>query len=330
MPAECRPLVLSLTVQRVNKTVYVAVLEDVTTTVSQERTLVLDQQRFRAIFDNVRDYAIYITLHGLIEEWNQSLQRFGGWSASDVEGRHVGIFFPSDDSNSSVAEALAQAKLRGSVEMEGWLLKRDDSRLWVNTIVTALPDETGAARGFVVVALDMTKRKRAEDDLQQLDMVDPLTSAFNRPYGHACLTAEFERRSRSAQPFAVLMLDIDWFKSTNDTYGHDAGDGVLSAIVHACNSHSRARYVGALGWRGVFGRTARHERQGAVVTAERLRESLAAMQVRDGDHRGIAFTVSIGVAVPTDDDDLVGLLRRGDQALYAAETSGRNKVVLAV
>jgi PAS domain-containing protein len=82
--------VLSITVDRVNETVYMAVLRDVTRRAEQERRLFADQQRFRAIFNYVRDYSIYtVTLDGLVEEWNLSLQRFGGWGAADVQGRHI-------------------------------------------------------------------------------------------------------------------------------------------------------------------------------------------------------------------------------------------------
>ena len=80
--------VLSLTIQRVDDAVLMAVIEDVTSLVEQEKALLADRQRFRAIFENVRDCAIYTTtLDGLIEEWNQTLRRFGDWRAADVEGR---------------------------------------------------------------------------------------------------------------------------------------------------------------------------------------------------------------------------------------------------
>jgi PAS domain S-box-containing protein len=208
-----RTLVLSLTVNRVNDTVYMAVLKDVTKLAEQERKLFADQQRFRAIFNYVRDYAIYtITLDGLVEEWNQSLQRIGEWGAADVQGHHISMFFPTDDPGLPDPDTLLMmAKRTGSVETEGWRLKRDGSRFWGNTVITALPDETGAVHGFVVVARDMTERKRMEDELKQHATTDPLTGVFNRRHGNACLAMELERRARSGRPFTVLMLDIDRF-----------------------------------------------------------------------------------------------------------------------
>jgi diguanylate cyclase (GGDEF)-like protein/PAS domain S-box-containing protein len=329
--AGSKTLVLSLTVNRVNATVYMAVLKDVSKFAEQERKLFDDQQRFRAIFNYVRDYAIYtVTLDGLIEEWNRSLQRFGGWEAIDVEGRHISMFFPTDDPSLPRPDVLlTEASRIGSVETEGWRLKRDGSRLWGNTVITALPDETGAVRGFVVVARDMTERKRMEDELKRHATVDPLTGAFNRRHGLARLEIEFDRRARSGQSCAVLMLDIDRFKVINDTHGHAAGDAVLCAMVLTCKAQLRT--VDTLArWGGeefliLLPDT---DAEAAMVIAERLREAVAAMLVPVGSNANIEFTVSIGVAVPVN-DDLRGLLRRADDALYAAKAGGRNRVASA-
>ena len=327
-----KTMVLSLTVNRINHSVYMAVLKDVTKLAEQERKLFADQQKFRAIFDHVRDYAIYtITIDGVIEEWNQSLQRYAGWLAADVQGRNVSMFFPQDDATSPHVESLlAEARRIGSVETEGWRLKRDGSRLWGNSVVTALPDEAGAVRGFVVVSRDMTERKRIEDDMKLLATVDPLTGAYNRRQGDAILAAEYGRHARDGRPFAVLMLDIDHFKAVNDHFGHAAGDAVLRALVQVSKSTLRT-IDKVVRWGGeeflmVLPDT---DAVAAMTAAERLRAVVAATPVAapTGD-APITFTVSIGVAVSAG-DDLHVLLRRSDAALYSAKTGGRNRVVLA-
>jgi len=213
--------------------------------------------------------------------------------------------------------------------MEGWRLKRDGSRLWANTVITALPDETGAVRGFVVVARDTTTRKRMEDELKQQATIDPLTGAFNRRHGQARLILEFDGRAKSGRPFSVLMIDIDRFKSINDKYGHDTGDTVLCAVVLTCQAGLRTLDMLAR-WGGeefliVLPDTGA---QAAVGIAERLRESVAAMRIHGERDDNIAFTISIGVAVPLN-DDLHDLLRRVDDALHAAKTGGRNRVAVA-
>ncbi len=324
-------LVLSLTVNRVRESVYMAVLEDVTNAAAQERKIFDDREKFRAIFDYVRDYAIYtITLHGIIEEWNRSLERLAGWLPADVDGRSIDMFFvPDDPEPPSVDALLAKARRMGSVETEGWRRKRDGSQLWENTVITALPDAVGAIRGFAVVSRDMTERKRLEDDTMLLATIDPLTGAYNRRQGDAFIAAEFSRRDRGGLLFAALMLDIDHFKLVNDRFGHQAGDAVLRALVQTCKRTLRTSDM-LVRWGGeefllLLPGT---DTAAAMSAAERIRAALAATTVDDEGGAPMNFTVSIGVAVPTNNDPRE-LLRRSDVALYAAKEGGRNRVALA-
>jgi diguanylate cyclase (GGDEF)-like protein/PAS domain S-box-containing protein len=324
-------LVLSLVVNKIKDNVYMAVLTDVTKLSEQENKLYLDRRKFFAIFDHIRDYAIYtITLDGLIEEWNPSLQRYAGWLAADVEGQSVSLFIPPDDPDRPRLDVLLAEALRiGSVEAEGWRLRRDGSRLWGNSIITALPDDTGTVCGFVVVSRDLTERKRREDDVKQLATVDPLTGAYNRRHGDALLAAQFSRRKRYGLSFAVLAMDVDHFKAVNDRYGHAAGDAVLRAVVETCRNALRP-VDAVVRWGGeeflvIMPET---DSAAAMTTAERLRALIAGTGVGYPGGPNIHITISIGVALPTCDN--VGeLLSRADEALYAAKQRGRDRVSLA-
>jgi diguanylate cyclase (GGDEF)-like protein/PAS domain S-box-containing protein len=326
-----RPIILSLTVNRVNATVYMAVLADVTTLAQQRRKLYTDQRKFFAIFDHVRDYAIYtITLEGKIEEWNRSLQRVGGWLAEDVQGRDMSMFLSSDDPDRPQIDLLlAEARRTGSVETEGWRLKRDNSRFWGNSVITALPDEGGEVRGFVVVTRDITQRKRTDDDMKLLATVDPLTGAYNRRQGDVLLAAEFARRSRDGRDFAVLLLDIDHFKAVNDQFGHAAGDAVLCALVDESQKTLRAVDM-LIRWGGeeFLFVLPNADGKAALVAAERIRAALEATEIVDPGVAVLHITVSVGIAVPVIDSPRE-LLRSADLALYAAKAGGRNRVVLA-
>ncbi len=324
-------LVLSLTVNIIKENVYMAVLIDVTRLAEQEEKLYVDRKKFFAIFDHVRDYAIYpITIDGLIEEWNNSLQRFAGWLAADVQGRSDSMFFPPDDPDRPDLDLLlAEARRIGSTETEGWRIRRDGSRLWANSVITALPDESGTVCGFVVVSRDLTERKLREDEIKKLAMVDPLTGAYNRRKGDALLAAEFRNRERYGHPFAVLMLDIDHFKEVNDRRGHDAGDAVLCALVQTCRKVLRPMDIvirrGGEEFLIVLPNTTADD---AMSTAERVRATVAATEVNASEGAPILFTISVGVASPGAESPSE-LLSRSDEALYAAKTGGRNKVMLA-
>ena len=324
--------VLSLTVNRINAAVFIAVLKDVTVPAELERSLCTDRQRFFAMFDHVQDYAIYtITAEGKIEEWNHSVQRYGGWSAEDVQGRDLSLFLPPDDPDRPhLDRLLAEALRTGSVETEGWRVKRDGSRLWESMVITALPDDAGNARRFVVVSHDLTERKRAEDNMKLLASIDSLTGAYNRRQGDVLLAADFTRRSRDRRDFAVLMLDIDNFKSVNDRFGHAAGDAVLCELAHV--SRKTLRAIDTLVRRGgdeFLVLLPDTKAAPALAAAERLRAAVEMIDVAVGDIGTIRFTVSIGVAVPLNDDQRE-LLHRADLALYAAKRGGRNRAILAI
>ncbi|MGK7869433.1 sensor domain-containing diguanylate cyclase [Falsiroseomonas sp. E2-1-a20] len=324
-----RSSVLSVTAHRTHGGTNLVVLDDVTALVEQERQIYADRQRFRAIFDNVRDYAIYtVDPHGLVDEWNQSLQRFGGWLPEDVAQRPIDMFFIEEERGAGRMESmLARARATGSVEMEGWRLRRDGSRLWANTVLTALPDVEGAVRGFVAVSRDMTERKRMEDELRRLATTDPLTGALNRRSGQALLTEAFRRVPVDGRRPGVLMLDIDHFKAINDHHGHDAGDTALCALVAVCHD--------TLGQRGAVARWGGEEflvilpstrEDEAFAVAEELRSAIARSQIRilAGE---ISMTASVGVAVGGATPE--NMLHRADAALYAAKHSGRDRVVLS-
>ena len=205
-------------VNRVNATVYMAVLTDVTTLAVQEQRLFADRRKFLAIFDYVRDYAIYtITLDGIdgrMESLAAALRRV---AAPWMCGVATSACLPAGGSARArhwlAAGRGAAHRLGGD---RGLARTRDNSRLWANTVVTALPDGDGTVRGFVLVSRDITERKRTEDDLKLLATVDSLTGADNRRQGDVLLLGRIQPARARWATFAVMMLDIDHFKAVND------------------------------------------------------------------------------------------------------------------
>lgn len=180
-------------------------------------------------------------------------------------------------------------------------------------------------------ALLLMAVEQLQDELERLAGTDSLTGLANRRFFLAQGERECSRAMRSGRPFALLMMDVDCFKSINDTYGHAAGDAILKAFVDAVASCLRptdilARYGGEefcvlLPDTGA---------PVAVAVAERIRRALRerALPWRD---TLISVTVSIGVAEWTTDvgSDLACLVAMADEALYRAKQSGRDRVVLS-
>ncbi len=169
-----------------------------------------------------------------------------------------------------------------------------------------------------------TAATAAEDygSMVELAMVDPLTSLANRRKLESDL-AQVERRRTSEGPVAFAMVDVDHFKSFNDTYGHAAGDEVLRRVAAVISGMVRDsdvvyRYGGEEFSILLPGATAEEAR----IVAERVREAVEGLDVPGG-----RVTVSVGVADAV--GGLEGLALRADGALYAAKQAGRNRVHLA-
>ena len=161
-------------------------------------------------------------------------------------------------------------------------------------------------------------------------ITDALTGLHNRRYMETHLGTLVEQAASRGKPIAVLVLDIDYFKSVNDTYGHDAGDDVLREFAIRLRKSIRnidlaCRYGGE-----EFVIVMPETDMGvATMVAERLRRRIAAEPFAiQQDMRLLDVTISIGIAARQEAGDTAAtILKRADQALYRAKRDGRNRVV---
>ena len=175
--------------------------------------------------------------------------------------------------------------------------------------------------------------ERLRDNVQisiEMAITDALTGLFNRRYMESHLAGLLEQASARGKPHAVLVIDIDYFKSINDTHGHDAGDDVLREfalrIKRSIRGIDLACRYGGEEFVVVMPET---DMAVAAMVAERLRRRIAAepFAIHEGA-RSIPVTISIGIAALRGaDDNAAGVLKRADQALYRAKRDGRNRVV---
>ncbi|MDD2769412.1 MAG: GGDEF domain-containing protein, partial [Methylococcus sp.] len=169
------------------------------------------------------------------------------------------------------------------------------------------------------------------DRLQTLAALDPLTGTYNRRFGMARLHEEFRRAVRMDLPLGLLMFDIDYFKRINDTYGHLAGDRVLSRVAKAARSVLReGDILMRYGGEEFIAVLPAASTPDVEYVAERLRHIVEDLALTDGDQT-IRVTVSVGAtAFPdTEVDDDTALVNHADKALYTAKSGGRNRVTIA-
>lgn len=204
---------------------------------------------------------------------------------------------------------------------------------------------------FIGVTFNIDDRKRKEDELAQINrqlaeqnaLLQSLNTALELLASSDCLTGlvnrrtlmelginECKRAERFNHPFSLLMVDIDWFKSVNDTWGHLVGDHVICAVAYACRNRIRsgvdtAARVGGEEFVIMLPET---DHASARDLAESLRQTVAEQHVVANDAgASVTFTISIGVATLNGGDiSFEQLINNADKALYNAKQAGRNNV----
>jgi diguanylate cyclase len=167
--------------------------------------------------------------------------------------------------------------------------------------------------------------------LEELSATDQLTGLKNRRYLDQTLAEEFARCCRYGHTLAVLLMDIDHFKSFNDTYGHLIGDECLKDVAHCVRKglrwpSDRAARYGGEEFCVVLPET---DNEGALTVAERIRRNVESLNFTVNEKQ-VPVTISIGVAVlvPTTNLSVEYLLEAADHALYKSKETGRNRVTV--
>jgi len=169
----------------------------------------------------------------------------------------------------------------------------------------------------------------ANNELERLATQDPLTDSYNRRHFFTLSEAEFSKSRRHQRSMAVLMIDVDLFKTINDTYGHAAGDVALHVLADCCRQATReSDILGRLGGEEFALCCPDADLEGALAMAERIRETCEEKKIPVNDDVYFSMTLSIGVTcISEEDQSFDRLLQRSDILLYQAKALGRNRSV---
>ncbi len=128
-----------------------------------------DAERLGRVVEQVRDYAIYmLSPDGHVASWNAGAQRFKGYSASEIIGKHFSVFYTAEDRAAGIPRlALKTAEEQGKFEAEGWRVKKDGSHFWASVVIDAVRDSEGQLVGFAKITRDITAQRAAALELRQ-------------------------------------------------------------------------------------------------------------------------------------------------------------------
>ena len=234
-------------------------------------------------------------------------------------------------------ESAWQAHVQGhspTFEAEFRMRHKDGHWIWLLARGRATErDAQGMATRVVGTRIDITRRKLAEQLLETQAFTDGLTGTLNRRRFLELADVEIARARRHGQPIALLMIDLDHFKTVNDAHGHAGGDTVLRSFVTTAQTVMRGSDLfGRVGGEEFAALLPQTDLEGAAALAHRLQQVVHEHEVELPAGR-VAYSVSIGVAARAagldDRSSVESLMLAADAALYRAKGEGRDRVLLA-
>jgi diguanylate cyclase (GGDEF)-like protein/PAS domain S-box-containing protein len=298
-------------------------------------------ERGFAVLDHIPLGVLVIDPELRVVFWNACLEEWTGIARADVVGRDVRERVPQ------LWKPRYASRLRNlfengapcvfSSQLHPHLVPAPlrSGRLRVeHTTAVAIPNEGGGYLALLtlqdVTSLTdaMAELRRARDEARERASTDALTGVGNRSHFLATAGRALAQARRHHRDLSLLMLDVDRFKTINDTYGHAAGDAVLLSLVRVCTGVLREGDVlGRLGGDEFAVLLPETGPDRAAQVADRLHEALG-RQGSEWEGRRLPLEVSVGVAsLASEVDTLDALLGRADEALYEAKRQGRNCVV---
>jgi diguanylate cyclase (GGDEF)-like protein/PAS domain S-box-containing protein len=294
-----------------------------------DERLKADAARDRLAFtlEATPDFVATADMSGRLLYLNRSARTFLGYTADqDVSDRQLVDWYPRSAMITIESEGLPIALKEGVWSGETPIVSAGGQEVPSSQVIVVHQDAAGRPQFISAIARDISQRKELEDQLRHQAFHDSLTGLANRSRFMDRLEHALQREERGTGIVAVLFIDVDRFKSINDSFGHSAGDRVLTAVAERISSCLRRADTAARfgGDEFVVLLESPLEVGEAESVALRIIETLRPPFDIDGHE--VSARVSIGVNVCTTARSADDALREADVAMYVAKTNGRNRV----
>ena len=278
-------------------------------------------KEFKAIIDK---YVITATTKpdSTIVEVSEAFERISGYSKKELLGKEISIIKHPQRDNKIIKELwdtiLEQKIWSGVVKNK----RKNGEDYWLEqTIIPKVDENNKNIENFVSISIDITDKK----ELEKMASIDKLTNIYNRRMLDDLLKINIEIANRHNEDLSLIIVDIDYFKKVNDTFGHLAGDNLLIRISKIILENVRNS--------DIFGRYGGEEfliictqttKENAFILAEKLRVLIKDYKFDEIGHK----TISLGISNFQKGDTVETLFKKADTALYEAKNTGRDKSVI--
>jgi len=295
---------------------------------------------YRALFDNSVAGIFRSTIDGVMLKVNPAMGRLSGFESGDemvVEMNDIARQWYVDPNRRSDFQRMITRDGKVNDFVSEVRRHKTGETIWVSETVWIVYDHAGNPAYYEGTVVEITDRKQAEEEIKRTNLkllslaaTDGLTGLMNRRSFDEILERELVNAASTGKPLSLIMMDVDHFKSYNDHYGHPAGDECLRFLSHVIKAVCRQPSDIACRYGGeemaiILPATSADS---ALAAAKRLCESVRGLKLQhEANPRGIV-TISAGVAtlVPGPHDVTATLVRRADEALYAAKHGGRDRI----
>ena len=309
----------------------ISTLRDTHEQVLAQRALARSEHMFRLAMDGAPQGMAVVGLHLAFLEVNGALCALLGRDEHWLMGHTIrDVVHPDDlEEDLSGRDELLSGSLASRIRECRWL-KSDGTAVWVLQSTGLLRDEQGMPLFYVSHIQDNTDAHRAKADLAYRANHDPLTGLINRAQLQDYLEGILAFGRRVGGVPGLLFCDLDFFKNVNDVYGHAVGDEVLKETAERIAGSLRSSDVVARLGGDEFVAVLPQVRDAAAAAeiGEKIRAAVALPMRVAGVDGEVVLTMSIGIALASEQAQAQGLLHNADQALYAAKQSVRDRIVV--